>query len=665
MAVIQQASKRKVDSAAPPDQESVVVVGNGPVGFRFIESLIAQQAPGSFCVTVFGEEPRPAYDRVNLTKFLDDATPDVLEYQPRAWYREHDIELHTDDPVVSIDRQQKTVQSRSGRCVRYDRLVMATGSRPFMPPIPGIDHQGVFAYRTIEDLAAIRNYAADCKRAVVLGGGLLGLEAAHALTKLNVSVFVVEMASVLMPRQLDNAGAALLRQMIESARMRVLLQRQTEIITKIDEGLHVQFSGGESVVADMVVVSAGIRPRDELAIHCELPTGKRGGIVVDDHLQTSDPSIYAIGECAEHRGTVYGLVAPGFRMATTLSDRLRGTDAAFPGSNEATHLKLVGVNVVFAGDYLDPTQAQVHIWSQRDCYVKLTVRNKRLVGMIGVGKIPQFERLKQAIDGKERLFWWNTNRFETSGKLWQAEDAVDVTTWGPEAIICSCHGVSRACLTASREKGCVTVEAIAADTKATTACGSCRPLVQQFAGLPAAAVARDNSTLFVGGLSAFAVFLLAALTFATPIDLPNSAQTAATVWQTMITNVFWKQVSGYSLLALAIASLLISVRKRTSLLQRIRFSSLRVVHVGLATAALGVLIAHTGFHRGSNLNFVLFSVFTTASFTGSLVGLVAGTESRLPPPLRAFRRPLTLIHVLCLWPLPLLVTFHIVSVYWL
>ena len=669
LAVIQQAPESRVTGTPKeldrPDQESIVVIGNGPVGFRFVESLVDYQLLGNFRVSIFGEEPRPAYDRVNLTKFLDDASPDSLQYKPRSWYEEHNILLHTNDPVVSIDRQQKTVRSKSGRSVSYDRLVLATGSRPFIPPIPGIDLPGVFAYRTIDDLASIRDYATGCRRAVVLGGGLLGLESAHALAKLKLNVFVVEMASVLMPRQLDNAGAELLKKMIESARIQILLQRQTEKITWIDEGLHVQFSGGESVVVDMVVVSAGIRPRDELARDCELPVGKRGGIVVDDHLQTADPGIYAIGECAEHKETVYGLVAPGFQMATTLVDRLRGTDAAFPGSNEATRLKLVGINVVFVGDYLDPSGVTIYTWAKHDCYAKLIVRSGRLVGMIGVGEVPQFERLKQAIDQRERLYWWNTNRFEASGKIWQKDAVNSVESWPLATVVCSCHGVTRGCLTAARERGCMTVEAIAADTKATTACGSCLPLVQQFAGQTPSETAQDSTALWVGGFSVSAMILLVCLVFAAPIDLPTSVQTAATLWQTLVTNVFWKQVTGYSLLALAVISLVISVRKRTAFLQRFRFTSLRVIHVALATAALAVLIAHTGFHRGSNLNFVLFSTFIAASLTGSVVGIVAGTESRLPKQLRVFRRPLTLLHILCLWPLPLLIGFHIVSVYWL
>ena len=671
MAVFAQQSEAEIREAGTARSEverpaeSLVVVGNGPVGFRLIREVVERQSATQQQVTVFGEEPRPAYDRVNLTNYLESDDPDALQYEPRSWYTANNIALHTGDPIIRIDREAKQVTAASGRTTTYDRLILATGSRAFIPPIPGTDLPGVLAYRTIDDIQQIRDAAQQARRAVVLGGGLLGLEAADALKRLGLQVFVVEMAPVLMPRQLDNEGAGLLRQMVESQQIRILTQRQTEKITRISEGLHVQFSNGESVVADLVVVAAGIRPRDELARDCELQLGERGGIVIDDQLQTSDPAICAIGECAVHNGTTYGLAAPGFRMATTLADRLRGMDAAFSGSNEATRLKLIGTNVVFAGDYLDLTRATVLTFSTADSYTKLVIRRNRLVGMTGVGTVPQQERLQEAIDQRRRVSRWQRRRFLRHGRLWSGDTGGQVSAWPATAMICSCNNVTRGALTEARERGCVTVESLAACTQATTACGSCLPLVQQFVGQTRATNTGSRADNAVAVLSTLAFVLLGFLIFAQPIAVPASVQTAVTVWQTLLQDFFWKQVTGYSLTACLALSLVITVRKRTRLLKKLSYASLRVVHVGLATAALAVLIAHTGFHRGSNLNLALFCVFLTASASGALAGLLTGLERRLPIRLRGWRRPVTLWHILLLWPLPVLIVFHIVSVYYL
>ncbi len=645
--------------------KSVVVVGNGPVGFRFLKELTEHEWHQRCRITVFGEESRVAYDRVNLTKYLSAADRIQLRYASRAWYEDNKIELHVGDPVIRIDREQRTVHSRSGRMQVYDRLVLATGSRPFMPPISGIDLDGVFAYRTIDDLQQIRAYSGYCRRAVVLGGGLLGLEAAAALQSLKLQVSIVEMAPVLMPRQLDNTGAEILRKTIEAKNFNVYLTKRTEKISRIPEGLLVQFQDGESLIADMLVVSAGVRARDELARDCELGVGKRGGIVVNDELQTEDPNIWAIGECAEHKGTVYGLAAPGFQMASVLANRLRGTDAAFLGSNEATRLKLLGVNVVFCGDYLDTTTAQTLTFQTNDSYGKIVVRDGRIVGAVAVGDVPQLPRLQEAVANQRRIFWWQRNRFESSGRLWKDKDSELVSAWPPQAVVCSCTGVTRGCLTRAREAGCETVEALADQTGASTVCGSCRPLVQQFVGEAPDVAVFDFPQKILAGTSIVSLVLLSLLAFAAPIALPVSVQTATTLWQKLITDSFWKQFTGYTMTAMALLSLVITLRKRTAWLKTFDFRHLRVIHVLLATTALAVLVAHTGFHRGSNLNLVLFWSFLAASLTGAMVGVVSGTEARLPLMMRSWRRPLTFWHILCLWPLPLLIAFHIVSVYWL
>ena len=645
--------------------ESVVVVGNGPVGFRFLKELVAHEWNQHCRITCFGEEPRVAYDRVNLTKYLSATDNFQLRYASRAWYGDNKIDLHVGDPVIRIDREQRTVHSKSGRTQAYDRLILATGSRAFMPSIPGVDLDGVFTYRTIDDLQQIRAYSGYCRRAVVLGGGLLGLEAAAALQSLKLQVSVVEMAPVLMPRQLDNTGAEVLRKTIEAKKFNVYLSKRTEKISRIPEGLLVQFQDGESLIADMLIVSAGVRARDELARDCDLAVGKRGGIVVNDELQTEDPQIWAIGECAEHNGTVYGLAAPGFQMASVLANRLRGADTRFVGSNEATRLKLLGVNVVFCGDYLAATTSKTLTFQSQDSYCKLLVDEGRIVGAVAVGDVPQLPRLQEAVANQRRLFWRQRSRFETSGRLWKNEHSEFVSGWPPQAVVCSCTGVTRGCLTRAREAGCETAEALADQTKASTVCGSCSPLLQQFVGEAPDVAVFDLPQKVLVATSVVSLVLLSLLTFAPPIAIPVSVQTATTFWQTLITDSFCKQFTGYTMTTMAVLSLVITLRKRTLWLEKFNFRHLRVIHVVLATSTLAVLIAHTGFHRGSNLNRLLFWSFLAASLTGAMVGVVSGAEARLPLIVRSWRRPLTFWHILCLWPLPLLIAFHIVSVYWL
>ena len=292
-----------------------------------------------------------AYDRVRLTSYFDHRDPAKLAMARLDWYRENGIEIHVGDRAAQIDRARKVVVSEKGWEVPYDRVVLATGSRPFVPPIPGVNKRGVFVYRTIEDLDAIIEYAKDARSCAVIGGGLLGLEAAKAAFDLGLQTHVVEFAPRLMPRQIDDAGSQLLVRKIEDLGVQVHLQRATQNFLGNGKVDGMEFSDGARLEVDMVIVSAGIRPRDELARACGLEVGHRGGISVNDRLQTSDSDIYAIGEAALHRGMVYGLIAPGWDMAEVAAARLVGRDVSFTGADMSTKLKLMGVDVASFGNY--------------------------------------------------------------------------------------------------------------------------------------------------------------------------------------------------------------------------------------------------------------------------------------------------------------------------
>ena len=381
--------------------KKVVVIGNGMVGYKFCQKLRASVGNERFSVTVYGEESIPAYDRVHLSEYFTDQSEEKLLMAPASWYTENDITLKTGQLVTEIDRKTKTVKTHTGDSEPYDYLILATGSRPLVPKIEGVDKKGVFVYRTIEDLDQIISYAGNVKRGAVLGGGLLGLEAAKALHDLQLNVQVIEFAPRLMPRQLDEAGAAMLKHKIETLGIEILLGKNTSKIRGNGKLAGLDFSDGSSLHTEMLVISCGIISRDDLAEKSGLMTGKRGGFKVNEHLQTNDPNIYAIGEAASYQDMVYGLVAPGYDMAEVVVHHLSGnTEKQFTGADLSTKLKLIGVDVASFGDALGETEGCVPIGLEdkhSGIYkrINLSSDRKRLLGGILVGEAEDFNLLLQ------------------------------------------------------------------------------------------------------------------------------------------------------------------------------------------------------------------------------------------------------------------------------
>ncbi len=334
-----------------PQRQKLVIVGNGMVSHRLCLRLVESGALQTYDVIVLGEEPRRAYDRVHLTDFFKTRSVDPLYLCDDDWYRDNNITLHTGTAVVSIDRETRVVHSSDGIARSYDRLVLATGSAPFVPRIENDDVEGVFVYRTIEDLEAIIEHASRASSAAVLGGGLLGLEAAKAALDLGLNTSVVELADRLMPTQLDAEGGAVLRRKIEELGIRVYPGERTAACLGETTLSGLLFASGEVLNTDMLIISAGIRPRDELARSAGLNVGERGGIVVDDTMATSDPNIYAVGEVASFDGRCFGLVAPCYAMVDVLVGQLAaGEDSRFSANTPPTALKLLGVEVGAFGD---------------------------------------------------------------------------------------------------------------------------------------------------------------------------------------------------------------------------------------------------------------------------------------------------------------------------
>jgi nitrite reductase (NADH) large subunit len=465
-----------------PDGKTVVVIGNGMVGHRFCERLAAYDRDRDYQVVTFCEEPRPAYDRVNLTKYFTHRDPAPLMLARREWYQENEITLFVGDQATAIDRGRRVVRSERGREVPYDHVVLATGSAPFVPPIPGVDKKGVFVYRTIEDLERIIAYARQAKRAAVVGGGLLGLEAAKAVYDLALETHVVEFAPRLMPRQVDDAGSKALVGKIESLGVQIHLNKNTKAIFGNGKVEGMEFADGGRLDVDMVVISAGIKPRDELARACGLEVGPRGGVVVDDALRTSDPDIFAIGEIALHRSMIYGLVAPGYEMADTLAANLTGADRAFTGADLSTKLKLMGVDVAsFGENFADATKTRSIAFEDpfQGVYKKLIFNRDgtRLLGGILVGDASDYGTLLMHSKSPDPLPV-APGELLLGKREGQAAGAGLLGAMADGAQVCSCNNVSKAQICqAIRDRGLTTLGEVKTCTRAGTGCGGCVPLV--------------------------------------------------------------------------------------------------------------------------------------------------------------------------------------------
>jgi nitrite reductase (NADH) large subunit len=452
-----------------PDRRTLVIAGHGMVGHKLVEELTDRGAPADWDIVVFCEERRMAYDRVHLSSFFEGVSADDLSLVDPALLEVPGVRIHVGDPAIRIDREARTVTSAMGRTVTYDALVLATGSTPFVPPVPGNDAEGCFVYRTIDDLEAIADFAVGCRNGAVVGGGLLGLEAANALRSLGLDTHVVEFAPRLMPVQVDEGGGAALRHRIEDLGVHVHTGCQTTEVAVGERGqvVAMQFAEGEPLEVDLVVFSAGIRPRDDLARGCGLEIAERGGIVVDDQCRTSDPAVFAIGECAVAGGRTWGLVAPGYQMARVVAEQLiTGTPASFTGADLSTKLKLLGIDVASFGS-LEGPEAVTYVDPIGHVYRKLLVdpEGPRLLGGILVGDAAGYDALLAMARGDL------PTPAEVATLAAPSAAALDMgpDQLGDGALVCSCNNVTKGEICQAVCDG--------ATTKAGSTCGGCKPLV--------------------------------------------------------------------------------------------------------------------------------------------------------------------------------------------
>ncbi|AQX55747.1 nitrite reductase large subunit NirB [Priestia flexa] len=460
-------------------KEKLIVIGNGMAGIRAVEEIISL-SPEIFDITVFGSEPHPNYNRILLSKVLQgDTSVEDITLNDWNWYEENDITLYIEEKVISIDSINQEIRTDQGRIEFYDKLIIATGSLPFILPIPGVEKEGVTTFRDISDTNQMVKASQQYKKAAVIGGGLLGLEAARGLLNLGMDVTVVHLSSYLMERQLDLTAGKLLQQELEQQGMSFLLEKQTQEITGHERVEGLKFSDGNLLETDFVVMAAGIRPNTELAQKAGLHINR--GIVVNDYMETSSANIYAVGECAEHKGMVYGLVAPLYEQGKVLAKTICGGDVRpYQGSVLSTQLKVSGVDVFSAGDFIEDEQKKsIKVFDEQDgIYKKIVLKGNQIVGAVLFGDSRDGNRLfsmiqkQQDVSEVEKISILQPISGQGSGSL--------VASMSADDIVCGCNGVSKGTIVeAIQNQGCTSVDELKACTSASRSCGGCKPLVAE------------------------------------------------------------------------------------------------------------------------------------------------------------------------------------------
>ncbi|MUT66578.1 nitrite reductase large subunit NirB [Paenibacillus sp. NEAU-GSW1] len=465
------------------ERKKLVLVGNGMAGVRSIEHLL-KLAPDAYDITIIGSEPHPNYNRIMLSHVLaGTAGIDDIVINDWNWYKENNINLITGQTVTKVDVEQRKVITDAGVEVGYDNVILAMGSNPFMPPIPGSDKEGVIAFRNIEDCETMFAAAKSYKKAAVIGGGLLGLEAARGLLDLGMDVTVIHRNPILMNAQLDEPAGRMLQRELEAQGMKFMLSAQTTKMVGGDRVEGLEFKDGSELQTDLVVMAVGIRPNVKLAQDSGIEANQ--GVVVDDFMQTSAPGVYAVGECIEHRGVSYGLVAPLYDQGAVLAKRLAGVETAgYTGSITSTKLKVSGVDVFSAGVFLEkPGMKALRIQDDLGgTYKKIVIENGKLIGAVLFGDISDgtelFSYIKkgESIEGREKELLLGVSADALGGK---GSSTSKFESMPDDEIVCGCNGVTKAMITdAIKNKGCNTLSAIKGCTKAAGSCGGCKSDVE-------------------------------------------------------------------------------------------------------------------------------------------------------------------------------------------
>ena len=654
-------------------QRPVVVVGNGPVGMRAVSDIFARNRKQP--VVLYGKEEWQPYDRIKLSSWLVGDVDWQALVKPFRRPFGSSLDERFGVCVTSINLDDNSITDSCGQTVKYHKLILATGSSAYVPDIPGIEGEGVYTLRNLSDALNLMARRARSHHTVVIGGGLLGLETARGMQPMNTQVTIVEHSDRLMANQLDERSGQLLKDNIESMGFDVIIGDGIKEVLGTPRISGVRLHSGRIIDCDTIVVATGIRPHLELARQAGLAYGR--GITVDDRMRTSHRDIYAVGECAEHRGNVYGLVAPGYEQAGVAASDIAGKESKYSGSIVASRLKVIGKDVFSVGPVghtANPAVGKSLIYedAQSGVYRKLLIDRQRLTGAIGLGEWPQSLRVQTSVTNGERVHPWQRIRFKRTGNLWPADSGDDVLSWPDSVIVCQCTSTTRGRISEVIAQGSDTIEEVGTVCGAGSVCGSCKPLINQLLGNtePDAAI---GGVPWLVGFMVLSTIACALILFSPVVPYASSVQsfellsrTVSWHWDNLWRSTLLKQITGFTVLgAIALASTL-SLRKRWLQLKSYgSFDGWRIAHLGLSVIALIALLLHTGFRMGHGLNFYLMSLFVALSVLGVFTAVTLSYAHQIKPATAStLRKHTTRWHIYLAWPIPVLLGWHILKGYW-
>ena len=645
------------------NDESIIVIGAGPVGIQFVKSLLISENSPS--IIIFGDEPWNPYNRVKLSSFFaGQVERDDLDTVKKL--DGDNLLIHNNCAIQKIDTLTKTVVDEIGETHKYSKLIMATGSRPHIPNVEGVDLENVFTFRSLTDVENLIARRTRSRKTAVIGGGVLGIEAAKAMTRQNTEVTIIDYSLALMSNQLDEHASELLREHILSLGIKVYLGQVIKKFKGDGKVEKILLSDGREFDFDTVILTTGIKPNITLARQAKLSVGK--GIRVNDSMQTSNKDIFAIGECAEHRGKVYGVVKPGYEQAKVAAFSLYGKKTNYTGSLSATQIKVIDIKVFSMGEVTEVSSVDIkkqYVFENREkgIYRKLIIKKHRIIGAIAIGEWNDLGRIQESISNKRFLAPWLIIRFIKTGNLWPEDESLEVSQWPAATVVCNCTGVTRGELSSEIINGSNTLENLCSTTGAATVCGSCKPHVSQLlTGSSIIEPALGAKKLFLFGAVSILIMLLAV---ALP-DIPY-AKSVQVVWQWDMLwreNIF-KQISGYSLFVITAIALILSLKKRIKIFTFLSFQMWRVIHVVLGFVTIIGFAIHSGYRLGEGLNFYLALSFVVVLIAGGASSVLVSLEHKLDVAFaKKIKSKIVWLHILSFWPFPALLAAHIFKSYY-